>query len=65
MRFRLVGGVSGFKTFRDLGLFAVGAFIAVFHVASTPAAELQPTVLVISGGLMGAPLVLDRDEKKE
>lgn len=62
---RLIGGRSGFKTARDLILFIVGLGICLFHVLTTPPAELSVPLLLFGGGLAGAPSVLQRDEKKE
>lgn len=60
-----LGGKSGFKTVRDLMLFLTGLGICIFHVLTTPPADLSVPLLLFGGGLAGAPSVLKYDEKKE
>lgn len=59
-----LGGRSGFKTARDLLLFAFGAGGMVFHLATNPH-DVQVPVLMFFGGLMGAPYVLAKDEGRK
>lgn len=62
---RLIGGRSGFRTGRDLALFLVGLFVVAFHLLTTSVADLRLEVLLFGAGLMGAPYVINRDERKE
>jgi hypothetical protein len=62
---QILGGKSGFKTMRDLILFAVGLGICIFHVVTTDPSDLSVPLLLFGGGLAGAPSVLKQDEKKE
>ena len=62
---QLLGGKSGFKTTRDLILFAVGLGICIFHIVTTSPADLSIPLLLFGGGLAGAPSVLKSDEKRE
>lgn len=61
---RFVGGATGFKTIRDLLLFLIGLGICVFHIVTTPAADLSIPLLLFGAGMAGAPSVLKNDEKK-
>lgn len=61
---RLVGGDSGFKTIRDLGLCVTGLFICIYHVVTTPPADLSLPLLMFGGGLAGATGILKLDEKR-
>lgn len=61
----LVGGKSGFSSARDYALFAIGAFIDLFHLITTPPADLAIEILVLGAGLMGAPYVLKKDESSK
>lgn len=62
---QILGGKSGFKTARDLILFAVGLGICIFHIVTTDPSHLSVPLLLFGGGLAGAPSVLKQDEKKE
>jgi hypothetical protein len=59
-----LGGASGFKTTRDLALFVVGLGVCVFHIFTTPPADLSIPLLMFGGGLAGGPAILKNDEKK-
>lgn len=61
----LLGGKTGFKTGRDLLLFLIGTCILVWHLINTPAADLSIPLLIFCAGMMGAPYIIGRDEKKE
>jgi hypothetical protein len=60
-----LGGKSGFRTARDLILFTVGLGICVFHIVTTPPAELSVPLLLFGGGMAGVPVAFKQDEKKE
>lgn len=62
---QFLGAQSGFKTARDLILFAVGLGICIFHVVTTNPADLSVPLLLFGAGLAGAPSVLKSDEKRE
>lgn len=62
---RLIGGRSGFKTARDLVLFITGLGICIYHILTTPPADLNVTLLLFGAGLAGLPTAFRQDEKKE
>jgi len=62
---RLIGGKSGFKTFRDLAFFVAGLTICFYHIFTTPAKDLSLKLLVFGGSIAGAPVAFRQDEKKE
>lgn len=59
-----LGKQSGFKTARDLLLFATGLGICVFHVVTTEPTDLSVPLLLFGGGMAGAPGIIKNDEKK-
>jgi uncharacterized membrane protein YdcZ (DUF606 family) len=61
---KIIGGKSGFKTGRDVLLFALGVGILVWHLGTTPAKDLSIPLLIFCGGLIGAPYVIGKDEGK-
>lgn len=62
---RILGGRSGFKNARDLILFITGLGICIFHILTTPPADLSVPLLLFGGGLAGVPAIIRQDEKKE
>jgi len=61
---KILGGKSGFRTVRDILIFAVGLGVLIYHLVTTQPADYNVAVFIFSGGLMGAPYVIGRDESK-
>lgn len=62
---RFLGGRSGFRTARDLILFVTGLGICIYHILTTPPADLSITLLLFGGGLAGVPVAFKQDEKRD
>lgn len=58
-----LGKRSGFNSLRDVIFFSVGLFIDLYHIFTTPPADLSIVVLLFGAGLAGAPSVIRSNER--
>lgn len=61
----LLGTKSGFKNLRDFILFLAGLGIDFYHIFTTPANDLNVTLLIFGASLAGLPSIIRQDEKKD